>query len=155
MVKKIRPVARIFKVETEIRGLTREIMVRRETWRTFDYSWEPAADVYEQEAEVVVEVEVPGVSAEDMKIIQYGNRLEITGFKKELIQAEKLKFHRLEREMGLFRKEIILPAAVSEEKTTAVLENGVLKIRLKKLKNLNREIEVKIKKNSEESGGGQ
>lgn len=155
MVKRIRPVARIFKVETEIRGLTREILVRREAWGTFDYSWEPAADVYEQEAEVVVEVEVPGVSADDLKIIQYGNRLEITGFKKELIQAEKLKFHRLEREMGFFRKEIILPAAVSTEKTTAVLENGVLKIRLRKLKSPNIEIEVKIKKNSEESGGGQ
>ncbi|MGB9835700.1 MAG: Hsp20/alpha crystallin family protein [Candidatus Saccharicenans sp.] len=155
MIKKIRPVARIFKAETEIKGFAREIVIRRESWGTIDYSWEPAVDVYEKDQEIVVEVEVPGVSADDLKIIQYGNRLEITGFKKELIKAEKLVFHRLEREMGFFRKEIILPSPVSTEKTSAVLENGVLKICLKKLKNQNKEIEVKIKKNSEESGGGQ
>jgi len=155
MVKKIRPVARIFKAETEIKGLAREFVFRRENWGTFDYSWEPAVDVYEKEQEVVVEVEVPGVSAEDLKIIQYGNRLQISGVKKEFINAEKLKFHRLEREMGFFRKEIILPAPVSLEKTTAVLENGVLRVCLKKIKNSNKEIEVKIKKNDEESGGRQ
>ncbi|MBC7364609.1 MAG: Hsp20/alpha crystallin family protein [Candidatus Aminicenantes bacterium] len=154
MVKKIRPVAKIFKTETEIRGLGREIVIKRESWGTFDYYWEPAVDVYEKDQEVVVEVEVPGVAAEDLKIVQYGNRLEISGFKKEMIKAEKIKFHRLEREMGLFSKEIILPAPVSTEKTTAVLENGILKICLKKLKSVNKEIEVKIKKNSEESGGG-
>lgn len=155
MKKKIRPVARVFKVEAEIREVTGEIVFKRESLGSLELFWEPAVDVYEKEQEVVVEVEVPGIPAKNLRIIQWGNHLEISGIKKEVVEAEKLKFHRLEREMGFFRKEIVLPVPVSPEKTTAVLENGVLTIVLKKIKKANKEIEVKIQKSNEESGGGQ
>ncbi|MGB9765022.1 MAG: Hsp20/alpha crystallin family protein [Candidatus Saccharicenans sp.] len=155
MKKKIRPIARVFKVETQIREVNGEIVIKRESLSNLDLFWEPAVDVYEKGEALVVEVEVPGISARNLRIIQWGNRLEISGLKKETIEAKKLKFHRLEREMGFFRKEIILPMPVSVEKTTAVLENGVLTIVLKKAKKENKEIEVKIQKTDEESGGGQ
>ena len=155
MKKKIRPVARIFKVETKIREVSSEVIIRRESLSSWNLLWEPAVDVYEKEQELVVEVEVPGIPAKDLRIAQWGNRLEISGLKKETVEAKKLKFHRLEREMGFFRKEIILPVPVSMEKTTAFLENGVLTIILKKAKKENKEIEVKIQKTGEESGGGQ
>jgi len=155
MKKKIRPIARIFKVETEIRGVRGEVVLKRETLGNLGLTWEPAVDVYEKDQEVVVEVEVPGVQAQNLKVVQWGNRLEISGLKKEIVEAEKLKFHRLEREMGFFRKEIILPVYVSSEKTKAVLENGVLTIFLQKVRRENKEIEVKIQKSKDENRGGQ
>ncbi|MGB9893926.1 MAG: Hsp20/alpha crystallin family protein, partial [Candidatus Saccharicenans sp.] len=146
MKKKIRPVARVFKVETEIRGASGQLVFKREALGNLGLTWEPAVDVYEKDQEIVVEVEVPGIQARNLRVIQWGNRLEISGLKKEVVEAEKLKFHRLEREMGFFHKEVILPAYVSAEKTKAVLENGVLTIFLQKVKKENKEIEVKIQK---------
>jgi HSP20 family protein len=155
MKKKIRPVARVFRVETEIREGTGEIIFKRESLGSLELFWEPAVDIYEKEQELVVEVEIPGIPAKNLRIIQWGNRLEISGLKKEVVEAERLKFHRLEREVGFFRKEIVLPVPVSLEKTRAVLENGVLTITLKKIRKANKEIEVRIQKSNEESGGGQ
>lgn len=154
MKKKIKPVARIFKVETQIRGGGGEIVFRRESLGSPALAWEPAVDVYEKDQEVVVEVEVPGVPAKNLKIVQWGNRLEVSGLKKEVVEAARLRFHRLEREMGFFHKEIILPVSVSPEDTKAYLENGVLTIVLKKQPKTAREIEVKVQKTKDEGQGG-
>jgi len=154
MKKKIKPVARIFKVETHIRGAGGEIMFRRESLGSPALAWEPAIDVYEKDEEVVVEVEVPGVPARNLRIVQWGNRLEISGLKKEVVEASQLRFHRLEREMGFFHKEIVLPVWVTQEDTRASLENGVLTIILKKQQKTAREIEVKAQKTEDEGQGG-
>jgi|GEM_PF-211389 len=154
MKKKIRPVARVFRVETEIREGTGEVVLKRESLGSLEFYWEPAVDVYENEQEVIVEIEVPGVPARNLRILQWGNRLEISGLKKEVVKAEKLKFHRLEREMGFFRKEIVLPVAVSTEKTTAILENGILTIKLRRARKADKETEVKRQRSTEENGGG-
>lgn len=154
MKKKIKPVARIFKVETQIKGTAGEMLYRRESPGSLSLAWEPAVDVYEKDEEVVVEVEVPGVPARNLKIIQRGNRLEISGLKKEVVEAARLRFHRLEREMGFFHKEIVLPVSVSSEDTRASLENGVLTIVLRKHQKPAREIAVKIQKPKDEDQGG-
>jgi HSP20 family protein len=152
MKRKIRPEFRIFRAETEIRKDRAESGYRRPGGSDFNILWEPATDVYEKGREVVVEAEVPGVPLEHLKIVQWGNRLAISGVKQEEPKAKKVKFHRLEREMGVFHKEIVLPVPVETEKTVAILENGVLTIRLKKA-NVKKEIEVKIQKTREENGG--
>ncbi|MDD8021140.1 MAG: Hsp20/alpha crystallin family protein [Acidobacteriota bacterium] len=152
MKRKIRPKVRIFKVETEIRKDSGQVIYRRPAESGFNIFWEPAMDVYEKDQELVIEAEVPGIPVEHLRIVQWGNRLEISGFKKEETKTKKLKFHRLEREMGFFRKDIVLPVPVQPEKTMAILENGVLTIRLRKA-DLNKEIEVKIQKPKEENGG--
>ncbi|MCR4396484.1 MAG: Hsp20/alpha crystallin family protein [Candidatus Saccharicenans sp.] len=155
MKKKIKPVARVFRVETQIRGSDGELVFKRESLGGLGLAWEPAVDVYEKEDEVVVEVEVPGVPARNLRIVQWGNRLEVSGMKKEVVEAARLKFHRLEREMGFFHKEIVLPVAVSTKDTRASLENGVLTIVLKKQPRTTREIEVKIQKTKAEGQGGE
>lgn len=154
MKRKIKPVARIFKVETQIKGAGGEIMFRRESLGSPYLAWEPAVDVYEKDEEVVVEVEVPGVPARNLRIVQWGNRLEISGLKKEVVEASRLRFHRLEREMGFFHKEIALPVGVSSDDTRASLENGVLTIVLRKQRKTTREIEVKVQSRKDEDQGG-
>ncbi|HOP60019.1 MAG TPA: Hsp20/alpha crystallin family protein [Candidatus Saccharicenans sp.] len=152
MKRKIRPEFKIFKAEKEIKRDRGEVVYRRGSGSGLNVLWEPEVDVYEQEKEVVVEAEVPGIPVEHLRIVQWGNRLILSGVKKEELKGKKFKFHRLEREMGFFRKEIILPVPVQPEKTVAVLENGVLTIRLKKAGG-HKEIEVKIQKLKEENGG--
>ncbi|MDW3229933.1 MAG: Hsp20/alpha crystallin family protein [Acidobacteriota bacterium] len=151
MKKKIIPVTRVFKVETRIKEIdSQEPDLQKKSLGGLGLAWEPAVDVYEKQDEVVVEVEVPGIEVRNLSIVQRGNRLIINGFKKELVESRKLRFHRLEREMGFFHKEIVVPVKVSTAETRATLENGVLTILLKK-KKASQEIRLKIQNTKDEN----
>jgi HSP20 family protein len=89
-------------------------------------------DIYEKAKEIVVEAEIPGVGAADIMITVHSNRVEIKGRKKEGVSSEKIRFLRLEREFGSFRRLVALPSTVVPDKAKAFLENGVLALRLKK-----------------------
>jgi HSP20 family protein len=132
MIRKIKPVSRIIKIETEVRPARRAPLVRREKFPTWDESWVPRVDIYEKAKEIVVEAEIPGVGAADLVITVHSNRVEIKGMKKEGVSSEKIRFLRLEREFGSFRRLVALPSTVVPDKAKAILENGVLALRLKK-----------------------
>jgi HSP20 family protein len=132
MVRKIKPVSRIIKIETEIRSVKRSPLVRGEKYPNWDETWFPRVDISEKAKEIVVEAEIPGVGAADLMITVHSNRVEIKGMKKEGIISEKVRFLRLEREFGGFRRLVALPSTVVPDKAKAFLENGVLTLRLKK-----------------------
>jgi len=132
MIRKIKPVSRIIKIEKEVRPAKRSPFVRREKYPTWDETWVPRVDIYEKAKEIVVEAEIPGVGAADIMITVHSNRVEIKGRKKEGISSEKIRFLRLEREFGSFRRLVALPSTVVPDKARAFLENGVLTLRLKK-----------------------
>jgi len=132
MVRRIKPVSRALKTETCVRRPIAEARAReREALRSFE-TWGPGLDVSVTEAEIVVISELPGVDAEDVEVIVYGNRLELRGVKRETALPEGARFLRLEREFGRFRRIVVLPASVDPEKASGTLENGVLTIRLPK-----------------------
>ena len=132
MIRKIKPVSRIIKIEPEIRPVKRSPLVRREKYPTWDETWVPRVDISEKAKEIVVEAEIPGVGAADIMITVHSNRVEIKGMKKEGVSSEKIRFLRLEREFGGFRRLVALPSTVVPDKAKAFLENGVLTLRLKK-----------------------
>lgn len=132
MVKRIKPVSRIIKVDAEISRIKRESLARREKLQDWGLSWLPLVDVYEKKDEIIVEAEIPGVSETDVEITVQSNRVEIKGLKKEGLSLGKIKFLRLEREFGAFRRLVALPSTVVPDKAKAFLNNGVLKIHLKK-----------------------
>jgi HSP20 family protein len=132
MIKKIKPVSRIVKIDAEISRIKRENLVRPEKLQDWGLNWLPLMDVYEKKGEIIVEAEIPGVSETDVEITVQSNRLEIKGLKKEGISSGKIKFLRLEREFGAFRRLVALPSTVVPDKAKAFLSNGVLKIYLKK-----------------------
>lgn len=146
MSKKIRPVSRIVKIEAEINKIAGEVFLKKKDLLGLDEFWVPCVDVAENETDITVEVELPGVEQKDIDIVFYGNRIEVKGLKKENISAERIKYLRLEREYGPFRRFIFLPNSVHPEKTKAVLENGVLTIQFKKARGkTDREVILKIR----------
>jgi len=154
MIKKIKPITRVMKIEGEIHRLMSEVLSQRREWLDLEGGWAPYVDVYENEEELVVEAEVPGLSQRDIHISLHMSRVELKGAKKESPASEKFRYLRLEREYGKFRRTIPLPCAVLTEKAKAILENGVLTIRLKKMReNKEKEILVKIQKSAEKAGG--
>jgi len=150
MVKKIKPVSRTVKIEAEINRIVGEVFFQKRDFLGLDESWVPCVDLSEKGDEINVVIELPGVAQKDINILLHSNRLEISGVKKENLPQSRIKYHRLEREYGNFRRYIFLPSVVIPEKAKASLENGVLHVVLRKYKRKKeKEVVVKIQKSME------
>jgi len=148
MVKKIKPISRTVKIEAEINKIMGEVFFQKREFLGLDESWVPCVDISEKEDEINVEIELPGVAQKEINILLHSNRLEISGVKKENLSKERIKYLRLEREYGAFRRYIFLPSVVIPDKAKASLENGVLTVVLRKYKRKKeKEVVVKIQKN--------
>lgn len=154
MVKKIRPVSRIVKIEAEINKIFGEFFSYKKELLGLDESWVPCLDISEKEDEVIVKIELPGVAQKDISILLHRNRIELKGIKRERQSRSRVRYFRLEREFGTFRRIVFLPSAVVPEKSKALLENGILTIILKKYrKTKEKEVVVKVQKSGKKSGG--
>ncbi|OGD21722.1 MAG: hypothetical protein A2W03_18135 [Candidatus Aminicenantes bacterium RBG_16_63_16] len=143
MVRRIKPVSRSVKFQTEVDRIRRDRAVRKDTVPRLDELWLPAVDIFEKAGEIVVEAEIPGVSQADIMITVQSNRVEIKGAKKEAAPSGKARYLRLEREFGRFRRLIALPCTVVPDKARAFLDSGVLIILLIKYQPAeNAEVEI-------------
>ena len=77
---------------------------------------EPLTDVFDEEQEIRIYAEMPGVNQEDIKLDLKGDILELSA------QTGDRKY----------RKEILLPAKVKTETMTSSYNNGILEVRIKK-----------------------
>jgi HSP20 family protein len=97
-------------------------------------AWTPIIDVYERPSEIIVRVELPGVAKSDVRLRWKNNVLEITGLKRHQVsEQESCRYLCVERQHGPFRRDIAISTAIDFEKSTADLQNGLLRIRLPKL----------------------
>jgi len=153
MVKTIKPISRIAKIEEEINRIIGEVFYRKEDYFGLDEGWVPCIDIYEKENKITIETELPGVTQRDIIILLHSSRIEIRGRKKENLPSSKFRYLRLEREFGNFRRIISLPHSVVPEKTKATLVNGILTIELRKLRRKEeKEVKVTIQKPDKPTG---
>ncbi|KAA9149830.1 Hsp20/alpha crystallin family protein [Amycolatopsis acidicola] len=94
-------------------------------------AWAPRADVSETEQEYVLDVELPGVVREDIAVEVTGNLVAVTGELKE--KEREGRFHRRARRTGQFSYRVTLPRDVDGDKVEAVLDEGVLTVRVPKV----------------------
>lgn len=92
----------------------------------------PAVDVYEDEHNLVLKLEVPGMNEEDLKVSLENNSLTVSGERKLEKEEKEENFHRIERRYGTFTRTFSLPNTVDPEKVEAAYDKGVLKITLAK-----------------------
>jgi HSP20 family protein len=103
----------------------------------------PALNLSEDEDNLYVRAELPGVVPDEIEITTKENDLIIKRERKIATEGEKISYHRREREAGSFRRIISLPTRVDAEKVTAVCKNGVLTVTLPRAAELKpRKIEV-------------
>jgi len=92
----------------------------------------PALNVWEENDNLIVEAELPGMQPADIEIlVTGGDQLTLKGERKPL-DIEKAALHRQERGFGKFVRTLQLPYMVDAEKVEARFENGVLRIQLTK-----------------------
>ncbi|WP_022852039.1 Hsp20/alpha crystallin family protein [Limisalsivibrio acetivorans] len=92
----------------------------------------PPMDALIRGDEILVNIEIPGVSSDDFAVYLYENLLIIEGVRKRYCLDHKVYFMRVEREFAPFKRVLPLPFRVNEEETHAVLKKGVLSVTLKK-----------------------
>ena len=92
----------------------------------------PAVDVYEDEHNVTLKLEVPGIEEKDIDVRIENNTLTVHGERKFEKEEKEENFHRIERRYGSFSRSFTLPNTVDPEQVNAEFENGVLKVRLGK-----------------------
>lgn len=92
----------------------------------------PDIDLYEDQNEIVVKAELPGMTKDDIQISLNDNILTIKGEKKKEEEDEGKDYYRSERVYGAFVRSLALPAEINPDKVRATFRNGVLEIRLPK-----------------------
>jgi HSP20 family protein len=106
----------------------------------------PRVDVTEDNSNLYVHAEIPGVDKKDIKINVVGDVLTISGEKKSEQKDESKNYYRIERTGGSFTRSFTLPAEVVVDKIDAEYKDGVLNITLPKTeeaKVVEKQIEVK------------
>ena len=92
----------------------------------------PPVDILEDEHDITLQAEIPGVKEEDLNITLENNLLTIAGERKFKDEENKENFHRIERRYGKFTRTFTLPAGVDFHNVMATFENGVLNVTLPK-----------------------
>lgn len=127
-----------------------------EFFRSFDLSpfggrknfgaFSPSVDVQEDEKEVIVKAELPGLDEKDVEVTLADDALTIRGEKKgEKEEKGKDYWHR-ETSYGSFRRVVPLPEGINTEKADARFKNGVLTVilpRLEEAKGKGKKIAIK------------
>ena len=107
--------------------------------------WQPPADIFEDEREVVIKLEIPGLDQKDIEVQIEDNTLVISGERTLENADQRQNYHRVERHYGPFRRTFALPATVDQERTRASCEKGILRVVLPKQSTPEpRQIEVKV-----------
>jgi HSP20 family protein len=95
-------------------------------------SFAPAVDVYEDEHNVTLKIEVPGIDEKDIDVRVENNTLTVHGERKFEKEEREENYRRVERQYGSFSRTFTLPNTVDTESVSADYEKGVLKIKLAK-----------------------
>src|SRR5882762_8434555 len=95
-------------------------------------SFAPAVDVYEDEHQVTLKIEVPGIDEKDIDVRVEGNTLTVHGERKIEKEEKEENFRRVERQYGSFTRSFTLPSSVDPGQVSANYDKGVLTIRLAK-----------------------
>ena len=92
----------------------------------------PAVDVYEDEHNITLKIEVPGIDEKDIDVQIENNTLTVHGERKFEKEEKEENYRRVERQYGSFTRSFTLPNTVDPENVQANYDKGVLKIKLAK-----------------------
>jgi HSP20 family protein len=92
----------------------------------------PSVDVKEDDREITVKAELPGMDEKDIEVLLADNVLTVKGEKKEETEEKEKDYYHMERSYGSFKRVIPLPAGIDAKNISADFKNGVLTVRLPK-----------------------
>ena len=95
-------------------------------------SFAPPVDIYEDEHNITLKMEVPGMDEKDIDVRVEDNTLTVHGERKIEKEEKEENFCRVERQYGRFTRSFTLPSSAEPGQVNAHYDKGVLKISLAK-----------------------
>jgi HSP20 family protein len=92
----------------------------------------PPVDVYEDEHNITLKIEVPGIEEKDIDVRIENNTLTVHGERRFEKEEKEENFRRVERQYGSFTRSFTLPNTIDAEKIQANYDKGILKVLLAK-----------------------
>ena len=115
----------------------------------------PPVDVYEDEHNITLKIEVPGIDEKDIDVRLENHTLTVHGERKFEKEEKEENYRRVERQYGSFTRSFTLPNTVDAEKVSANYDKGILKIKLaKKAEAKPKQIKVNVKVGGEKTVEG-
>jgi len=106
----------------------------------------PAVNLYDNESELLLTAEIPGVKIGDIGLSVTENTITLTGKRNGVETGKKGHWYRQERTMGQFERTITLGEKVDSAAATAEYKDGILSVHLPKVKVTSpKSIEIKTK----------
>ncbi len=103
--------------------------------------WYPPADIYENDSEFTLAVDLPGIDRSELDISVDEQRLLIRGIR----SRGNAPAHRIECPRGKFLKSFSLPTTVDQQKIEAEYKDGVLQVHLpKRQEQRSQRVEIKV-----------
>jgi HSP20 family protein len=93
----------------------------------------PAMDVIENDTNLTLRMDLPGVRPDDVHVEVENNTLTINGEISETREEKDQRYHYRERRYGKFQRSLNLPNTLDTNKVEANFENGVLNVAIPKL----------------------
>jgi HSP20 family protein len=90
--------------------------------------WSPPVDILERESEVVLKVDLPELSQEEIDIRVEENTLIIQGERRLIKDLPDENYIQIERPYGTFRRTFNLPRRIDQEGIKASYKDGVLRV---------------------------
>lgn len=93
------------------------------------FPWEPAADWHDVGTHLLLVMDVPGLDADQLELLEEDGELTVAGERGEAQEGELLS---RERPGGRFSRTLTFPVPVRAGSAEASLSGGVLKVRFEK-----------------------
>jgi HSP20 family protein len=108
-------------------------------------TWAPFVDMQETKDDLVLRLDLPGISEKDVTVSIMGDLLTVRGERRAEHEGEGQNYLHVERVYGKFERAVQLPMAVQADKVRASYRDGVLEIKLPKTEEVKpREIKIDI-----------
>jgi HSP20 family protein len=108
--------------------------------------WAPAVEVRQDEGNLIVTAELPGINKDNVKVEVTSEGLMISGERRREHEEKRQGFYRSERSYGRFHRMVPLPDGIDAEKAKAQFKEGVLEVQIplpEAMQRRNREIPIK------------
>jgi len=110
-----------------------------------EQSWQPAVELHDGGANLVLKAQIPGVQADDLDISASRDAVTISGeYRHEQDNGAQGIYHS-EFRYGQFSRTINLPVGIQQDKVEADYQNGILTLRLPKVEDaVNRSVKINL-----------
>jgi HSP20 family protein len=120
-------------VQSEMNRLFDNFLGRSSHSGASERAWAPVADMYETTEELVIKLDLPGITEKDVQLSITADLLSIKGQRLGTEEAKPEAYYSLERWTGRFERMFQVPISVQADKVRASYREGVLTVRLPKV----------------------